>query len=221
MRQQFVSNVSHEFQSPLTSIKGFSAELANDGLSPDNRKRYAEIVTLECERLSRLSEDLLKLASLDAEQYPHRPNLFRLDEQLRQVLIAVEPIWSDKLLHVEVMLDKVQITADSDLLYQVWLNLLSNSIKFTLTGGTIRISLTRRGGDANVCITDTGIGIPEQHLDRIFERFYKADRSRNRNTPGSGLGLSIVQSIVTLHGGRIQVRSEPGKGTEVTVSLPC
>ncbi len=220
MRQQFVSNVSHEIRSPLTSIKGFSAELARDSLPPDTRKHYAEIVTLECERLSRLSEGLLRLAALDAQQLPYNPSVIRLDELLRRVVISIEPLISAKELLVEANMDEVVIQADADLLTQVWLNVLSNSIKFTPAGGMIRITLTRKGGEAHVRIADTGIGIPEAHLDRLFERFYKADSSRNRNSSGSGLGLSIVHGIVALHGGRIVVRSEQEQGTEVTVTLP-
>jgi signal transduction histidine kinase len=220
MRQEFVSNVSHEIQSPLTSIRGFSTTLLQDDIPAADRKRYLSIIAAESERLSRLSEDLLKLASLESEHHPFTPVSFRLDEQLRRTVIAAEPLWSAKKLDVDLELQEVFVNADEDQLAQVWTNLLTNAIKFTPPGGRISIVLTKRDKESTVRITDNGIGIAEEDVPRIFHRFYKSDKARNRSQGGSGLGLAIVQTIVALHHGRIDVQSQLNHGTMITVTLP-
>jgi signal transduction histidine kinase len=221
MRQEFISNVSHEIQSPLTSISGFARALRNGRLSDEERAHYLDIVETESMRLSKLSDNLLKLTSLESEHYPFEPKRYRLDKQLREVVLACEPQWLDKSIDMDVCLEEAEIVADPDLLNQVWGNLIHNSIKFTPRGGTISIQLLLGDGEAAVRISDTGIGIGAEELPRIFERFYKADRSRNRTGGGSGLGLAIVKKIVELHRGAIDVQSTPGEGTVFTVRLPA
>jgi signal transduction histidine kinase len=220
MRQEFVSNVSHEIQSPLTSIRGFAQVLQNDQLAPPERRHYLEIIETESKRLSRLADDLLKLASLESDQVKFEPGPYALDKQLRSVVLVCEPQWAEKKLNMEIDLNSLSINADEDLLNQVWLNLLQNSIKFTPIGGTIKVKLQTEGNHAVVSITDNGIGIAPEDQIHIFERFYKADKSRTRSKEGSGLGLSIVKKIINLHGGSIDVVSSPGTGTTFTVSLP-
>ncbi|PUA37930.1 two-component sensor histidine kinase [Paenibacillus elgii] len=221
MRQEFISNVSHEIQSPLTSIGGFARILQSDELSREERMHYLGIIEKESARLSKLSENLLKLTSLESDHHPFERRRYRLDKQLRSVILACEPQWNDKGIDMDVSLEDVSIEADEDLLSQVWLNLLHNSIKFTPAGGTIGVRLKRNGQQAVVFVTDTGIGIPENDVTHIFERFYKADRSRNRSTGGSGLGLAIVKRIVEMHTGSVAVQSVHGKGTTLTVRLPA
>jgi len=221
MRQEFISNVSHEIQSPLTSISGFARALRNERLSFEERAHYLDIIETECERLSRLSDNLLKLTSLESGHQPFERRPYRLDRQLRTAVLACEPQWLEKSIEMEADLEQVEISADPELMNQVWGNLLQNSIKFTPPGGTIRVSLRLENGEAAVRVADTGIGIGEADLPRIFERFYKADKSRNRAGGGSGLGLSIVKKIVDLHQGSIDVRSGPGEGTAFTVRLPA
>jgi signal transduction histidine kinase len=220
MRQEFISNVSHEIQSPLTSIRGFAQVLRDDQLSSAERHHYLEIIELESNRLSRLTEDLLKLASLDAEQVKFEPQTYRLDQQVRSVILICEPQWRDKALELEVALDEIFIHAEVDLLNQVWMNLLHNSIKFTPQAGTINVSLSAQKDQVAFRIVDTGIGISPEAQVHIFERFYKADQSRTRAAGGSGLGLSIVKKIVDLHHGTLKIESELGKGTTLTVYLP-
>lgn len=220
MRQEFISNVSHEIQSPLTSIRGFAQALSNDNLSEEDRRHYLQIIEMESTRLSRLSDNLLKLTSLESDFHQLHAATFRLDQQLRNVVLASEPQWLEKQLELELDLEPVTVTADEEMLSQIWVNLLHNSIKFTPSGGAIRIGLTRQMNQAVIQIADTGIGIPAEDQQRIFERFYKADKSRNRASGGSGLGLSIVKKIVETHHGSIQVESTPGEGTKFTVSLP-
>ncbi|NOU97243.1 HAMP domain-containing protein [Paenibacillus sp. LMG 31456] len=220
MRQDFVSNVSHEIQSPLTSISGFSKILRKNNISEEQRTHYLDIIQKESERMSRLSENLLKLASLESEHHPFYPKTYALDEQIRQVIVACEPQWSAKGIHYELNLPSIKIYADQDQLYQVWMNLVSNSIKFSPEQGTISITIRLTINEIEVIISDEGIGISLEDQERIFERFYKADRSRNRTVGGSGLGLAIVIKIVRLHGGTISVSSKPGEGAEFIVRLP-
>ncbi|MDR2749396.1 MAG: sensor histidine kinase [Clostridiales bacterium] len=216
MRQDFISNVSHEIQSPLTSIKGFAALLQNDDLPPIERKRYAAIIEAESRRLSVMSDNLMKLSALDTGNNPLNVEDYRLDKQLRSAVLALEPQWSEKSINIDIKADKLTVTADSALLAQVWTNVLSNAIKFTPEDGTIEISATEDG----VIITDSGTGIAEEDLIHVFERFYKADKSRDRSLCGNGLGLAIVKKIVELHSGSVAITSSPGKGTSVKIGVP-
>lgn len=170
--------------------------------------------------MSRMSDNLLHLASLESKHHPFHPVTFRLDEQIRQTAVALEPQWAAKSIAIDLELPVVKICGDRDQLDQVWINLLGNSIRFTPEGGKIAIDVRRGIHQVSVTIKDTGIGIAPEDQAQIFERFYKADRSRNRAYNGSGLGLAIVKRIVDLHHGHIEVRSEPGTGTEITVTLP-
>ncbi|MEK3915708.1 HAMP domain-containing sensor histidine kinase [Paenibacillus sp. FSL H7-0331] len=220
MRQDFVSNVSHEIQSPLTSIRGFSKALRQSALQEDERHRYLEIIERESEHLSRLSENLLKLASLESEHHPFHPTTYDLDEQLRRVVVFFEPQWSEKELGLDLNLPRVKISADADQLNQVWTNLIGNAIKFTPHQGTIQIKLAAKTDRVVISIQDSGIGIKKEEQERIFERFYKTDHARQRGSGGSGLGLAIVRKIIERHHGSISVASEPGEGTLFTVILP-
>jgi two-component system, OmpR family, phosphate regulon sensor histidine kinase PhoR len=221
MRQEFISNVSHEIQSPLTSIRGFAQVLENDQLSPSEQHHYLHIIETESTRLSRITEDLLQLATLESDQVHMEPKPYRLDKQIRNLILACEPQWKDKDINLDVSLEEVEITADEDLLSQVWNNLIHNSVKFTPQAGSIKLTLQTRDDQAEFRISDTGIGIAEEDQARIFERFYKADKSRTRAKGGSGLGLSIVKKIIEMHKGTIEVESKVGAGTTFTVSLPC
>jgi two-component system, OmpR family, phosphate regulon sensor histidine kinase PhoR len=220
MRQEFIANISHEIQSPLTSIRGFAQALQNNQLSPMEHHHYLEIIEAESNRLSRLTDDLLKLAALDAEQAKFEPQRYQLDQQIRSVILTCEPQWRDKQLEMDVELDGIEIQADADLLSQVWMNLLHNAIKFTSTGGRIAIALHPHGEQVEFSIADSGIGISADERVHIFERFYKADKSRTRAAGGSGLGLAIVKKIIDLHHGAIDLTSEVGQGTTFTVELP-
>ncbi|AJS57221.1 ATP-binding protein [Paenibacillus sp. IHBB 10380] len=222
MRQDFVSNVSHEIQTPLTSISGFAVAMKNSNLVADSdRNYYLDIIIAESGRLSRLSDNLLELASLDSEHHPFEATTYNLDEQIRQIVVTCEPQWSAKGIRIDLELpDAVKITADRDQLNQVWMNLLGNGIKFTPVGGHIEIRITHSVNEIFFAITDSGIGIAPEQLDYVFERFYKTDPSRNRNIGGNGLGLAIAKKIVTLHHGSIEMKSQVGQGTTVVVHLP-
>ncbi|MGG2936744.1 envelope stress sensor histidine kinase HitS [Bacillus pacificus] len=220
MRQEFVSNVSHEIQSPLTSIKGFARALQDNNLSEEKREHYLTIIETETTRLSKLSQNLLKLTLLESEEYTPERVTYRLDQQLKQIVLNSEPLWAEKEIELELNLEKVHITADQESMSQVWINLIHNSIKFTPNGGTITIQLKEQVELVEVRIRDTGIGISEEQKQHIFERFFKADSSRNRAYGGSGLGLAIVKKVVDLHQGEIKVESIEGQGAEFSVRIP-
>jgi len=211
MRQDFVSNVSHEIQSPLTSISGFAKALKDmNAIAEDERIQYLDIILAESGRLSRLSDNLLNLASLDSSHHP------------LEYATYCEPLWSEKNMDINLDLPQgAKITADQDQLNQIWTNLLGNSIKFTPEGGLIHIQIRAGMEGYTVTLSDTGVGIAAEQLGRVFERFYKTDRSRNRSSGGNGLGLAIVQKIVALHQGDIHVESKVGQGTKVVVHLPA
>lgn len=220
MRQEFVSNVSHEIQSPLTSIRGFARAL-RDEERPETRAHYLSIIEQESVRLSELSDNLLELASLDSGQRALDRKPFRLDHQISHLILAAEPQWSEKGLELDADLGEIEIVADEGLLAQVWQNLLHNAIKFTPTGGCLRVVARRAADTIQVDVADSGIGIASEDVPHLFERFFKADRARQRTGNGSGLGLAIAHKIVSLHGGAITVQSTPGQGTTFTVALPA
>ncbi|WP_261807769.1 HAMP domain-containing sensor histidine kinase [Paenibacillus sp. N3.4] len=220
MRQEFISNVSHEIQSPLTSISGFSRALQNEQISIEERKHYLNIIEAESKRLSKLSDNLLKLTSLESQHHPFEPKNYRLDKQLRNHILACEPQWLDKELEMDINLNEVTLNADEDLLSQVWTNLIHNAIKFTPIAGHIGVSVTSNEKNVIVQISNNGVGISEEDQVHIFERFYKADKSRNRTSGGNGLGLSIVKKIIDLHHGDITVDSKVGEKTIFTVLFP-
>ncbi|WP_371362200.1 Sensor histidine kinase RcsC [Sporomusa rhizae] len=219
MRQEFISNVSHEIQSPLTSIRGFAHALRNDELSAEERLRYVEIIEAESSRLSQLSDSMLKLAYLEAENRKFELTYFRLDQQIKDIILACEPQWATKNIDMEVDVEEMSINANKDLLNQVWTNIIHNSLKFTSEGGKVRVELSRQGNSAICRISDTGIGMSAEDQLHVFERFYKADKSRERSHGGNGLGLSIAKKIVDIHEGTIGVQSVLGTGTTFTVTL--
>jgi signal transduction histidine kinase len=225
MRQDFISNVSHEIQSPLTSISGFAALLKEDGLPDEERRHYAEVIEAESKRLSALSDNLLKLSALDGDQKPLVVREFRLDKQLLHSALATEPQWTAKGLTLEVELPPCLIEGDEGLLSQVWMNLLHNAIKFTPKGGCLGLALAEEETapgvrQAVVRVSDTGIGIAPENQIHVFERFYKVDKARERSLGGNGLGLSLVKKIGELHGGSVTVESVLGQGSTFIVTLP-
>ncbi|OBZ10191.1 cell wall metabolism sensor histidine kinase WalK [Bacillus sp. FJAT-26390] len=221
LRQEFISNVSHEIQSPLTSIRGFASTLQREGLSPDEQKHYLSIIEKETTRLSKISDNLLKLTTLESEQQQVDPKRYRLDTQLENIVLACEPQWLEKELELELELEEAEIVANEEMLSQVWVNLIHNAIKFTPARGNVKVVLKRTEDQMKVQVADTGIGIAPEDQLRMFERFYKGDKQRTRTADGSGLGLSIVKKIVELHHGEIQVQSSLHSGSMFEVTLPA
>lgn len=217
LQKDFISSISHEFRTPIASIRGFARLLQMPGLTQTQREEYVQMIAQESDRLSRLSNTLLRLTSLEQQETPASLSAFQLDEQLRQVILRLEPIWSARKIDWQLALSPVTITSDSELLTQVWINLLQNAIKFSPEGGVIEVSVSATDM-AEVEITDHGIGMDEATIQRIFDRFYQADSSRSRE--GVGLGLCLVQRILVMLDGEIHVRSTPGEGSVFRVRIP-
>ncbi|RKP53224.1 sensor histidine kinase [Cohnella endophytica] len=220
IRQEFVTNVSHEFQTPLTSISGFTKALKHKTLSEERRLHYLTIIEEESERLSRLSQNLLQLSHLQLKDSPLKTTSYRLDEQLRKVMITLEPLWSAKRISLEVEFEQILVQADEDQLNQVWINLLGNSLKFTPNDGIIQLTAAVVGDLLVVAIADNGPGIPaEERLD-VFLPFHKADKSRDGSVKGNGLGLSIAKQIIDIHHGEIEISESSMGGCEYRVRIP-
>lgn len=219
-RQQFVSNVSHEIQSPLTSIQGFSQALRDEDLPIEDRNRYLSIIEKESRRLSLLSKQLLTLSFLDSEIEKSQKVSFDLHSQLKDIVSTMEWQWREKEQTIKLADTQINIIGDPKLLYQVWMNLFANAVHYTGNDGTIIIDMLQKGSDTEVIFKDTGVGIPEENISHIFDRFYIIDKARTRTNASTGLGLSIVKRIVELHNGTIMVESETGKGSTFTVTIP-
>lgn len=219
LKQSFISNVSHEIRSPLTSISGF-AQLAQREKDSERRAYYLETIRSECMRLSNLSESLLKLTELEGTGKLAKSKV-ELDDLLEKVKLGFSVQLADK--EIELSLSTTPISYDGDpiLFYQIWQNLLGNAIKFSAPHSEIKLSLTGDKDNWKISLVDDGLGIPAKKLPYIFDRFYKVDDARNSDTEGSGLGLSIVKEIVTLHDNlELNVISEENKGTTFTLSYP-
>lgn len=212
LHKDFVSNVSHEFKTPLTSMRGYAKLLKKEGLPEEKRQAYLDILIAETERLAQLSSSLLKLSELEHDRMVLHKAPFSLDEQLRDVLVLLQAAWEQRALEIDLDLEPVTFVGDQELLYQVWINIMGNAIKFSRDGGRLSVRLRRHQQEGvQVEIEDTGAGMSEAVQARIFDRFYKGDASRGSG--GTGLGLAISKRIVELHGGEIRVTSAEGRGS--------
>lgn len=218
MRKQFISDVSHDFQSPLLNIRGYASLLNKREVDEETRQQYASIIESETERLSTLTKQLLLLTSLDQLKTPLQKKTYALDEQIRDVVRNYQWQIVNKELSLELEVEPITYQGDPAFLEKVWDNLISNAVKYT-EQGSIRISLKELSEEIVFCIEDSGIGIEEEHIPQLFERFYRADSSRTKEIEGTGLGLAIVQQVVELHSGTIDMKSELDKGTKITVYL--
>jgi len=224
VRSEFVANVSHELRTPLTAIKGYAETLREGGLrDPERAGEFVEVIHRHAERLRALIEDLLDLSAV--EQGEARLSLapVPLREVVTQVEGVIRPLADGKRQSLTISLpdDTPAPVADRDRLGQVLINLLDNAVKFTPVGGTITLSARSGEGRVTIAVADTGVGIPPADLGRVFERFYRVDRSRDRREGGTGLGLAIAKHLTQAMGGTIEVMSEPGSGTTFRVILPC
>jgi two-component system, OmpR family, phosphate regulon sensor histidine kinase PhoR len=223
VRQDFVANVSHEFKTPLTAIQGFAETLLGGALEdPKNNRRFLEIIREHAQRLARLTDDLLKLARIEAGklELEFQPmSLAELIEGCAETTL-LKASRKEIVLEIEVPPGLPAVYGDQSLLREVLQNLLDNAIQYTPPGGRILVSATTGARDAVVTVSDTGIGIPLADQERIFERFYRVDAARSREAGGTGLGLSIAKHIVDVHGGRIWVESQVGRGSDFSFSIP-
>ncbi len=217
-RNDFINNFSHEFKTPIVSIRGFARELQVGDLEPSQRQEYARIIAEESDRLARLSINVLELSKLENQLIVTDQTEFYLDEQLRQCILLQETSWTKKSLEMIPELDEVVFFGNEELLAHIWTNLIGNAIKFTPDGGAVRVCLTATENEVTVNVSDTGVGMSEEIQAHIFEKFYQGDVSHHRS--GYGIGLTMAARAATLCGGRITVESQEGKGSTFTVTLP-
>ena len=221
-RNQFVSNASHELKTPLATIKILvESMMYQDDMDPQLRREFLGDIDREIDRLSSVVGDLLTLVHIDSHKLRLRREMMLLADTVRESVSRLTPLAKKRgqTIRTEIA-DSCEMFADPGKLAQVCYNIIENAIKYTPDGGAITVTLRRMGRDAVLEISDTGVGIPEEDLPHVFDRFYRVDKARSRDTGGTGLGLSIVQQIVRLHAGSVTVASRPGKGTTFTVQLP-
>jgi two-component system phosphate regulon sensor histidine kinase PhoR len=223
VRRDFVANVSHEFKTPLTAIQGFAETLLNGALDDKaNRKRFVEIIREHARRLARLTDDLLKLSRIEAGRLELEIRSVPVEALVNGCVETTRLKAQSRGIQIQVDLQKSAkaVRGDGAQLAEVLQNLLDNAVLYTPSGGRVEVLSRSEGPDVVFTVTDTGIGVPESDLERIFERFYRVDAARSREAGGTGLGLSIARHIVDAHGGRIWVESAVGLGSRFHFSIP-
>lgn len=223
MRREFVANVSHELRTPITGVKSYAETLAADPDMPaDTRERFLGVILNESDRMTKIVQDLLTLSRFDAGSYEFSFDYFSFETSVRDVYNAVrmEAQAHHHEFTAEIEPGIPRIRGDKARVEQVLMNMVSNAIKYTKDGGRIAIKAGVRGGEVWCSVKDNGIGIPKEDTQKVFDRFYRVDKARSRESGGTGLGLSIAQEIVVRHGGRIDLKSRVGHGTTITVWLP-
>lgn len=218
IRNEFIADVSHEFKTPLSSLNGYLTLLQDSDLTQEEREDYIQRSFLSIEKLNHLTENILRLSKLENQNFFPEPTTYRLDEQIREAIVILEQKWNEKKLYLDINLEKTVYSGQQDLLFQVWLNLIGNAIKFSNPYGKIYIELLNIGGNHfKVTIRDEGIGMEEETKKHIFEKFYQGDTSRQ--SQGNGLGLALCKEIIQRCNGNIDVQSQLNKGSTFTVSL--
>jgi two-component system phosphate regulon sensor histidine kinase PhoR len=223
VRRDFVANVSHELRTPLASIRAMAETIVlRSAKDPKIAGDFAQKIVHEADRLTALSEDLLDLAKIESGSRAAGTERFPLAEVVDQVMAQLLPRADYRCIDLtaNVPVDII-VEADRDAVYQILSNLIDNAVKYTPHEGTVVVSAEMENSHALVKVTDTGVGIPTADLRRIFERFYRVDKARSRESGGTGLGLSIVKHLVEAHGGKVTVESTPGQGSTFAFTLPA
>lgn len=223
VRREFVANVSHELKTPLTSINGFIETLLGGALKdPARSESFLKMMQEDTRRLTRLIEDLLNLSKIESKELPLQCEPLHLKQEIGSAARVLQPRLEEKKIKLEIHVPDSfpNVLADQDKLKQVLLNLLDNAVKFNKEDGWIKIKAAPIGRHVEITIQDTGIGIPPEAVDRIFERFYRVDKARASESGGTGLGLSIVKHIVEAQGGKVRCDSILGKGSTFSFTLP-
>lgn len=218
LRSDFINNFSHEFKTPIVSVRGFAKLLKDGNLSEEERQEYLDIIITESERLAELSTNVLNLSKYENIEIMPDKTVFRLDEQIRRTIVLTEPKWSSKEISIDVRMQEITLESNEDLIQHIWLNLLDNSIKYSNNGGMIIIRLESWNGGVRFTIQDRGIGMDEKTKSHMFDKFYQGSTSRTNK--GNGLGLAIVKRIIELCEGRIEVESSLGEGSKFIIWLP-
>lgn len=221
-RRSFVSNVSHELRTPMTSIGGFIDGILDGTIPRDKQDYYLEIVSGEIRRLSRLVVAMLNMSKIESGSFEMKPANYDISDQIIHILLTFEQKIEEK--HIEILglenLSPTYIVADTDMIYQVIYNIFDNAVKFTNDGGYIDVSMLDSQNEIEVHIKNSGIGIQSSELSKVFERFYKVDKSRSLDAKGAGLGLYIVKMMVEMHGGKIWAKSDDDTSAEFIFRLP-
>jgi two-component system phosphate regulon sensor histidine kinase PhoR len=223
IRQDFVANVSHELKTPITAIKGFAETLADGAAeNKEDRDRFIQIILRQSERLHSIVEDLLALAALDAEEENRTAELKpgSIEAVIAAAVQSCARSAAGKGMNLESEVEPIETSMNAPLLEQAVINLLDNAIKYSPAGTAVRVSASRKGDEAVISVTDRGPGIQAVHVPRLFERFYRVDKGRSRNLGGTGLGLAIVKRVALLHGGSVDVKTEPGAGSTFYIRIP-
>lgn len=218
LQTDFVSNVSHEFKTPINAIEGYASLLQDSQLTDEHKNAYIDKIIFNTRRLSDLVGNILLLSKVNNQTISLKASTFRLDEQVRQSILALESKWEKKEIEFDIDLDEIEYTGYENLLSHVWLNLIDNAVKFSPQNGQIRIRLKQLAGSVTFSIWDNGLPIPEADIDRIFNKFYQGDNSHA--SEGNGLGLALVRKIVAAAHCTINVTSSEDAGTEFVVALP-
>jgi two-component system, OmpR family, phosphate regulon sensor histidine kinase PhoR len=219
MRREFSANVSHELKTPLTSINGY-AEMIENGMAKDEDiKKFAFTIKTEGERLLNIIDSIIKLSKIEEEEYSKDFKIIDIYNIGKSTMGNLSFIAKEKNIELNLYGKPTFINGNKSMVEEMIYNLLDNGIKYTSSGGSVDLDITSQDGWAIIKVRDTGIGIPDSHQNRIFERFYTVDKSRSKKTRSIGLGLSIVKHIVEHHNGKIKLVSEINKGTEITIKI--
>ena len=217
LQKEFIDNVSHEIKTPISSIQGFAELLKDDNLTKEEREEYTNIIIEESNRLLNLSTNMLKLSKLQNQNKIVKKDQVDIAEQIRKAITLLEPKWSKKEITFNVSLQEKYFFGDEELIFQVWVNLIENAIKYSNENSKIDVTMSSNDKDIRVQIRDYGRGMNKENTKRIFSRFYQIDKSHSQE--GNGLGLAIVKRIIELSNGKIEVDSEENVGTIITVIL--
>lgn len=220
MRKEFSANVSHELKTPLTSISGYAEIMKNGMVRPADIPVFSERIYKEARRLITLVEDIIKLSKLDEESVELEKEEINLYELTREVVSHLAPLASQKHIRIEITGEQVQCFGIRQILDEMIYNVCENAIKYNNEGGRVSVWVGNTLEGPKISVSDTGIGIPQEHQERIFERFYRVDKSHSKERGGTGLGLSIVKHGALLHGAKVSVESTPGKGTRMEMLFP-
>lgn len=218
LRQDFINNFSHEFKTPIVSIKGLVGLMKNKKLTKEKEREYLEVIDEEINRLSLITTNVLNLSKLDNQEILTEYASFNLSEQIRRIVLLFERQWSSKNLTFKMDFDEVVVNGNEDMLKQVWVNLIDNAIKFADNSTEIEINVEKLNSQILVSVGDVGVSILDEDKDKIFNKFYQVDNTYSKT--GNGIGLSIVKKIIKLHKGAVSVESLNNK-TIFTVKLPC
>ncbi len=218
MRNDFVADVSHEFKTPLSAITGYATFLQDPDLTEEEKNEYIRKIHFNVDKLNELTENILRLSKLEHQQFFEESECYRLDEQIREAIVLLEPKWGKKNMNFGLDLPQMYYYGQKSLLFQVWMNIIGNAVKYTDENGVIQITLRQNAEYYTISVKDNGIGMDEETLNHVFDKFYQGDTSRK--SQGNGLGLALCKKIIEKCHGRIEVESILEQGTLFVVELP-